>query len=309
MSDGDLYEHVWVVLASVGARIGAAVDDARLLGLHSNAIFVLPSAGLVIRIATNPGAMTRVADSVRVTRWLASRRFPCVVPADAPWQPLAVDGLVVSVWRYLPIVAEPAPRSAELGLLLRILHSEPFPPEPPAEMGDPFDGVASAIEEMPGVLSVTDHDWLTMRITELREVWRTMKFPHQPCLLHGDAHPGNLMRTTSGDVILGDWDHVAIGPREWDLAQLYYVRRRFIMPAAADVDSFVEAYGWDLCQWPGLSSMIAIREITGLSSYIRTSAAKAYSRRELASRLRSLRTGDTTTRWNLPPAEQVRPPQ
>jgi hypothetical protein len=307
MSDSDLYEHVRVVLASVSARIGTAVDDARLLRLHSNAIFVLPSAGLVIRIATNPGAFARVTDSVRVTRWLASRRFPCVVPADIPGQPLAVEGLVVSVWQYLPIVAEPAPRSAELGSLLRILHDEPFPPEPPAELVDPFDSVASAIEDMPGALFATDYDWLTMRIAELRELWRTMEFSRRPCLIHGDAHPGNLMRTTSGDVILGDWDHVAIGPREWDLAQIYYVRRRFGIPPAADVENFAEAYGWDPCQWPGLSSIIAIREITGLSSYIRTSSAKPYSRHELTSRLRLLRQGDTTTRWNLPRAEHVRP--
>jgi Ser/Thr protein kinase RdoA (MazF antagonist) len=307
MPGDDLYEVARGVLAAAGARIGVSVRDARLVGLHSNAIFVLPSAGLVIRIATNPAAIARVAESLRVTRWLSARRFPCVVPAQVGGQPLVIDGFAVSVWQYVPVAADASPGIAELGLLLRILHDGPLPPEPPAELVDPFDSVASAIEDVPSALSSRDHEWLDKRIAELRQLWQTIEYPHTPCMIHGDAHPGNLIRTTGGRVILGDWDHVATGPREWDLAQVHYFRRRFGEPSAADVDIFAEAYGWDARQWPELFSMIAIREVTGLSSYIRTSTVKPFSRHELARRVRSLREGDTTTWWNLPPADQVGP--
>jgi thiamine kinase-like enzyme len=54
-----------------------------------------------------------------------------------------------------------------------------------------------------------------------------MNFAVPAGLIHGDAHGGNLMRAESGEIILGDWDHVADGPREWDLIQIHYIRRRF----------------------------------------------------------------------------------
>jgi hypothetical protein len=111
------------------------------------------------------------------------------------------------------------------------------------------------------------------------------------------------MRTPDGAIILGDWDHVAIGPREWDLAQIYYTQRRFGRPPETDLDRFAEAYEWEPRCWPGLPTMIATREITGLSSYIRTAATKPFSHRELGRRLDSLRAGDSTARWNTPPAE------
>ena len=95
--------------------------DARLLRLHSNASFALPSAGLVVRIATNPPALDRVAASIAVTRWLADRGFPCVIPADIDDQPLVIAGHVVSVWRYVPTADAPAPTGAEIGRLLRDL--------------------------------------------------------------------------------------------------------------------------------------------------------------------------------------------
>ena len=43
------------VLDTAAARLGVSVQDAGLLRLHGNASYVLPSAGLVIRIAPNPG--------------------------------------------------------------------------------------------------------------------------------------------------------------------------------------------------------------------------------------------------------------
>jgi hypothetical protein len=54
MPGDDLHDEFRAVLAAAGQRIGVPIHDARLLRLHSNAIFLLPWAGLVIRIATNP---------------------------------------------------------------------------------------------------------------------------------------------------------------------------------------------------------------------------------------------------------------
>lgn len=302
-SGDDLYNEVTAILAEVSARIHTSVRDARLLRLHSNAIFLLPSAHLVIRIATNPEALHRVAASVAVTRWLAARGFPCVVPADIEGQPLVVRDRAVSVWRYVPTVAEPAATGAELGHLLSVLHAQPPPPRLPGRLDDPFASVTSAITNTPDALSESHRSWLHERIAQLREAWRTMAFPHSAGLVHADAHPNNLMRASSGEVVLGDWDHVATGPREWDLMQIHYTRRRFGRPPDEEVEGFTAAYGWDVRKWAGLDTLIAVREITGLSSYIRTAPTKGSSRRELAYRVDSLRHGDTTVRWEPPRPE------
>ena len=70
---------------------------------------VIGAAVMVARIATNPAALERVPASIAVTRWLADRGFPCVVPADVDDQPLVIAGHVVSVWRYVPTSDAPAP--------------------------------------------------------------------------------------------------------------------------------------------------------------------------------------------------------
>jgi hypothetical protein len=76
------------------------------------------------------------------------------------------------------------------------------------------------------------------------------------------------MRLPHGHVVLGDWDHVAVGPPEWDLAQPHYTCRRLGHPDPTDLDTLADVYGWDIRGWPGLDTLIAVREITGLAPYI-----------------------------------------
>lgn len=299
----DLYGEMRAVLAAVGQRIDVAVEHARLLHLHSNAIFALPAAGLLIRIATNPDVFDRIAASLRVTRWLAAKGFPCVVPADIAGQPFVEGGRVVSIWQYLATVSEPRPTAAELGRLLRTLHDQPILPNTPDRLTDPLASMAGALEECADALPSTHRRWLANRISQLRAAWHALEFPHPPGLIHGDAHPGNLMHTPTGYTILGDWDHVAIGPREWDLAQIHYTRRRFGRPSDDEIDRFVASYGWDLRGWSGLPTLVAVREISGLSPYLRTAKSKPFSARELAHRLNTLQRQDNATRWTAPSAE------
>jgi aminoglycoside phosphotransferase (APT) family kinase protein len=267
--------------------------------LHGNASYVLPSVGLVIGIATNPQVLGPVTASIVVTRWLAGRGFPCTVPADIDDQPFVIAGHVVSAWRYMPTADTPAPTSAEMGHILRELHAEGDPAYLLPSLDDPFVSVAAAISQARDAMSPASRSWLERRILSLRWQWSALSLARPAGLIHGDAHIGNLMRAASGQAVLGDWDHVASGPREWDLAQIHYMDRRFGRAGQNGIDAFAAAYGWDIRTWPGLETLIAIREITGLAPYIRTARDRPGYRQQLAYRLRTLQSGDTQAQWTL----------
>ncbi|MEU3985132.1 aminoglycoside phosphotransferase family protein [Streptomyces sp. NPDC026672] len=263
-------------------------------------MIALPSLGWVARIATAPDALDRIAASVRVTRWLAARGYSCVRPVDSVEQPFVARGRVVSIWHLEPTVDAPVPSGADLGRLLRELHAQPVPPFPLSRFIDPFDDVAAALAQTPDAMRPAQRAWLLARITDLRLSWPRLPFTNPWGLIHGDAHPNNEMRTLTGSVVLGDWDHTAIGPREWDLAQVHYTRRRFQRPEAAALDDQAASYGWDIREWEGLDTVIAAREITGLSPYIRTAPVREFSHAELGRRLDILHDGDTVTKWTSP---------
>ncbi|MDF5751301.1 aminoglycoside phosphotransferase family protein [Spongiactinospora sp. TRM90649] len=299
MSGHGLEERLRAALGEAGDRFGLPVGDAELIRLHSNALFAIPRLSLLIRIATNPLALPKVISSVAVTRWLAAKGFPCVVPADLTGHPCMLNEHVVSVWRYEETVIDPPPSASELGRLLRNLHTmDPRPVRELSVLTDPLAGVSSAVGDSD--LAGPPRAWLQDRISELRAAWRALSYLHPPALIHGDAHPGNLMRLASGQAVLGDWDHVAWGPREWDLAQVHYTQRRFGRPSPEDIEAFTAAYGWDVRTWPDLTTLMAIRDITGLGPYIRTAPTNESARQELTHRLNTLRENDTNARWHPP---------
>src|ERR1039457_712365 len=114
-------------------RSGLDPRGARLIRLFATAVYHLPAADAVARIAlvTSPDSVTRLEASVQVTRWLTGIGFPSVetLPAEPP---VTTHGCVVTFWRYLPQHG-PEPVPADLGRLLRWLHElgcrrSPWPP-------------------------------------------------------------------------------------------------------------------------------------------------------------------------------------
>lgn len=285
-------------LAEVAARCRVPVDDARLVHQHSNSAIALPTARLLVRVAGNPDALDRIVSSVAITRWLASRGYSCVEPAEV--DPFLVDRRVVSVWRLLDVADEPRGTGAELGRLLRELHRQPVPPIALRRLSDPFESVAAAVEQHPDGMTDDDRAWLHDQIEQLRRSWAELGTLLPTGLVHGDAHTNNLIRTTAGEIVLSDWDHVAQGPREWDLIQPHYMTRRFGRHTEEDLRRFTEAYGWDVRDWPAVETLIRVREITGLSPYVRKAPTACWPRNEVAHRLSTLRNGDTSARWNAP---------
>ena len=301
MEDNEFRRQFDSVLADVCCRAGVPTAGAELPALSQQRGLRASFAGLVVRISNSLAALARITDSLKVTAWLAENGFPCTVPAPVAGQPFTIADNVATVWQYVPEARTPPPSASDLARILRDLHSRPHPPSPPETLTDPLASVAAALQSaLPDAMPSRDRDWLASQVTELRRSWTELRFPLPLTLIHGDAHPGNLIRAQDGTVVLGDWDHVAIGPPEWDLAQIYYTSRRLGHPPQADVEGFGAAYGWDPRDWPGLATLVAIREISGLSTYIRNAPAQPFARRELAMRISTLQAGDHTARWNRP---------
>ena len=159
MPAADLPEVAPQALADAASAANLDDADAQLMRLFSTAVYHLPAANAVARIAmvTSPQSVTRLDTSVRVTRWLNQSGFPAVEPLPVD-QPVLSHGCAVTFWRYLPQHG-PAPRPADLGHLLRQLHSLAPPPFPlPAYR--PLVSVRQAIEASQAI-SEEERAWLT----------------------------------------------------------------------------------------------------------------------------------------------------
>jgi len=80
------------VLSAACRQIGVPASGADLLHLHSNAVFALRSADLVVRISSGLAVLDRITASLKVTAWLAARGLPCTAPAPVVGQPFTIAG-------------------------------------------------------------------------------------------------------------------------------------------------------------------------------------------------------------------------
>ena len=291
-SAADLTQVAESAVSHAAKLCGLDVRGAQLIRLFATAVYHLPAADAVARVAAPASAslVVRLETSVMVTRWLADAGFPAVEPLPVE-QPVSTDGCVVTLWRYLPQDGF-RPGVADLGHLLRRLHSLPPPPVPlPAYR--PLTSVRQAIESSRAI-GDDDRSWLAERCVRLLDAYDQLRFALPAGMIHGDAWRGNLLRGRNGSAVLADWDAVSVGPREIDLTPTLQAPRFGLSPPEAD--AFAAAYGYDLRAWEGYPVLRNMRELSTTTALLRNGHADADARRELQVRLRSMRTGDDR-RW------------
>lgn len=281
------------VLHIACARVGLSPSTVTLLHQHATGIWLLPADQLVARINRSIDDRVRIARAVTITRWLAAQDFPVTVPADIN-QPIEVNDACVTFWRYYPQADRSTPSAAALGWLLRQLHQLPQPPVPLDDY-EPLVRLGNALLDNPP-LADEDLTWLVERRLRLVAAYRDLQSELGIGWIHGDAYPGNTL--WNGDqVILGDWDEVARGPRELDLTNTHQGAR--MGRSAADRHAFNSAYGWDVTTWPGFPILRQIRNLHTLGAYInRARHGDSIATNELNHRIRTLRTNDTTAQWH-----------
>ena len=282
-------------LAQVCAEFGLNDSGARLLHHRSNAVYLLPQEQVVVRLAPATALRReRAATAITVTRWLCTQPDRIALPPVPGDQPIVAGSAVATFWPYQPPTGHPS--LDKLAVPLRRLHALPTPPFS-APVYRPLHRLDEAMEIDSGrerpVLSLDDRTWLTARAHTLKDAFASTDFPLGIGLVHADAHTENLVRHHD-DWVLIDWDQACVGPRELDL--LSGLPDHFHEPEADRV-AFLTAYGYDLTRWPSWALLRDIAELHSLASYIRLAAVKRAARDELASRVRSLRSGDRSVRW------------
>ncbi|MGH3714200.1 MAG: aminoglycoside phosphotransferase family protein [Micromonosporaceae bacterium] len=271
---------------------GLDCQDAVLLRRHATAVYHLPRAGAVARIASIDH-LEQSRLSVQVTRWLLGKGFPATAPLDVD-QPVVVEDSVVTFWRYYPQDSRELPPVRELSRILRQLHTLEPPPFPlPAY--EPLKGFMRELATHGStVLSAEEHKFLQRRANELLDAYRCLESHLGHSMIHGDPRTGNLL-WDGEDVVLGDWDSVSHGPRELDLIITYQGVR--YGRSADTLDEFATIYGWDIRSWPGYDLLRDLRDLHTLSAPLRLARHRADVAEELHHRLMGLQAGDHGQQW------------
>ncbi len=282
------------VMEAACAEAGISFDDARLMRLGENALFHVPSCGVVVRIARTMDYWADVVREVAVSKWLHGAGFSAAQADESIRQPIAVDGHPVTFWRHIPGETAPYSRIGDLGALLRRLHDL----QPPAELNLPnediLDRVQPRVEKAP--IADSDRDFLLRRLDELSDEVASLDYVLPASAVHGDAHIGNLM-ISNGDPVLIDFERFAYGQPEWDLGMTATEYRTAGWWSAAQYRAFVDAYGFDVTRWAGFRTVEAVHQLK-MTTWIMQNVCESQDiADEFEARMRTIRDGLAST-WS-----------
>lgn len=279
------------------AALGLDAAGAELIRFGQNAIYRLRDQPYVVRIArtADPAA---VRTEVRVAQWLADEEFPATRVADLDHlsQPFEVGGRLVTVWDLVRQATERA-TIADLGRILRVLHRLAPPADLDLPTFAPFPNVAHRLALAPSSVPKADIEFLRQRADELAGEYSSLSFELPRGPIHGDAHPGNLMRTDTGAVVLGDLECFAVGPREWDIALPAAYRYGFSWLSEDEYQAFVDVYGYDVSRAACFPVLRSIRELNMTAWLMQNVDESENIRAEFQRRVADLRHPDAQRKW------------
>ena len=223
--------------AGAGRALGLTVSEPRVLHDVFSVVVHLAPAPVVARVPTvlprtlaaDPGAQAEQQRAeLAVAGWLADCGHPVVAPSPlVPREPVRRDGLSMTFWSLVhevPGAHLDAGRRAQLTADLHAALRE-YPAEPaflvPLDASIP-DGLAR-LADRPELLDAADLDRARREWTRLeplvssRDAFEEAFAGPRVQALHGDAPFWNVIVTADGE-LCSDFEHVCLGPVEWDLA-------------------------------------------------------------------------------------------
>lgn len=267
-------------------------DDASLMRLGENALFHLPRAQAVVRIARSMDYWADAVKEVNVSRWLDGHRFPAAEICETD-QPIQIEGHPVTFWKF--IEGRPGDTSdvAILGRTLRRLHAIPDPKDFKLPPKDALGRVRPRISKAP--IPESDRKFLLNRLDKLAADLPRLEYKLDPSPTHGDAHVKNLMIRNDNPVLI-DLERFAYGQPEWDLAVTATEYSTAKWWTDDQYRNFVDAYGYDVMTWDGFSTLRAVNELSMTTWLMQNVAESAEIAGEYELRMRTLR-GEGSPRW------------
>ncbi|MFF5659436.1 MULTISPECIES: phosphotransferase family protein [Streptomyces] len=259
--------------------------------LAENQIWRLPRQRVIVRIAQE-GQSAAAAREVRVARWLADENVPAIRLVDVE-QPVEADGRPVTFWAELP--PQQHGSVEDVAELLTRLHSLPTPA---IELGylDPFVRVG---ERLHAAITIRDDDrqWLDALHRDLVAAWAERPAGLPDRAVHGDAWPGNIVRTDDG-VLMMDLERFSVGPPEWDLVSTAVRAKTTGVVSAREYDRFCAVYGYDVTAWEGYPVLARARELRMVTYAAQHSASNAEWRSQAQYRIDCLRGRSGPRPWS-----------
>ncbi|GAA1692104.1 aminoglycoside phosphotransferase family protein [Nonomuraea maheshkhaliensis] len=253
----------------VRVREPVVLNDSFNLRVH------LRPAPIVARIPTvtalgRPRPAEALERELAVASHLHASGAPVVPPSDLlPPGPHVRDGVTLSFWAYAEHDPGHVPAPDTAGRMLAELHAvlRAFPGELPL-LGPVLHEPVRLLELLSGKIDPDAHDRLRTAHADLVERLGTGHGTGQgeteggqaggdgraAQVVHGDAHPGNLLATPAG-LLWNDFEECMSAPVGWDLACLSRTTR-------LDGRAAVRAYGADPDD-PELRAFVAARGLQG----------------------------------------------
>ena len=230
-------ERELAVAVALARELGLEVDEPVVLRDMTNLLVHLRPAPVVARVARLFAAergRTSIEAQVGLSRHAADLGAPVAAPSDElPPGPHEREGLLITFWRSYEHDPERELPDAAVGRSLREVH----------DALASYDGELASYARGDELRALLDRlEAVGEQVGVLRrgldEVLAT-QLPGRP--VHGDAHPGNVLRTPDGPRWT-DFEAACVAPREYDLAGMLWMdisrpERPPVAPAA------IAAYG------------------------------------------------------------------
>ena len=215
--------------SQVRAALGAAKSTASSLGLRVDDVVVIYKTNRLTLRLLPCDVLARVAPTthqagileVEVARRLAEVGGPVaeLAPSVEP-RAFVQDGFVVSLWTYYEPVSTGDVPPAEYARALVRLHAAmreiDLPTPHFTDRIAEAQGLVASHSQTPA-LSVPDRELLSSTLGKLRLAISRRGAAEQ--LLHGEPHPGNVLRTSKG-LLFADFETACHGPVEFDVAHM-----------------------------------------------------------------------------------------
>lgn len=274
-----------IAAANACSELGISADGARMLAKGRCAIVALPAAGLCARIARECYTAGDLDMELQIARQFSDSGLPFLAPADhillTPFQSIAGP---LTLWPLLKALPRDSLDWHWLGQTLARLHSRTIP-EHAVSLWNPYRTVRDRINDYrrnPHADSAIQV-LLVAALQELDEMAERLISVSPISMIHGDAHPDNVLVSENGPVLF-DYDLAGIGPSAWDLTETIALSRHRGLPDVL-TSAFIVGYGYDATVSPEFSQLMRVRELLDMSFLLTLVGRHPRAESELAMRL------------------------